>query len=293
MSGFLSNQPHIPVPSLISCSIVIAKAKRRTGDKHISMRFSLTFFVLAGAAVLDTCSSLQLPTTGKGSRRSDFAGNVESSSTSTGRRAFLSAAMATIGTGAFAVQPSHAEKLGDVVEGEGNTYENPNIPAGPEERSGLVVLRVAEVAQFQEKILRAVVNGDLPDVTVSPQQIVFGTKILLKNSNLACNMRLMIDQEVPRQRRAEASRNAATCMNTLQEIYTTADNIQRPFNSKEMILIADLYRDVRIQLNSLYEYLPQKEKDKYYGYFVAVTEYEKKIAEGVYNPDVDGVLKFD
>ena len=264
------------------------------------MRFSLTFFVLAGAAVLDACSSLQLlPTTGKGSQRSSITSHMESSSTSrnaTGRRAFLSAAVATIGAGAFAVQPSNAEKLGDAVEGEGNTYENPNnpnIPAGPEERSGLVVLRVAEVAQFQEKILRAVVNGDLPDVTVSPQQIVFGTKILLKNSNLAGNMRLMIEQEVPRQRRAEASRNAATCMNTLQEIYTTADNIQRPFNSKEMIRIADLYRDVRIQLNSLYEYLPQKEKDKYYGYFVAVTEYEKKIAEGVYNPDVDGVLKFD
>ena len=27
--------------------------------------------------------------------------------------------------------------------------------------------------------------------------------------------------------------------------------------------------------------------------FVAVTEYEKKIANGMYNPDIDGVLKFD
>ena len=39
---------------------------------------------------------------------------------------------------------------------EQETYDNPNIPAGPEEKSGLVVLRVAEVAQFQEKILRAI-----------------------------------------------------------------------------------------------------------------------------------------
>ena len=249
------------------------------------MRLSLSFFVFVGAA-LSTCSSLQFLATERESQRS--ATNIGSNS----RRAFLSAAVTAIGTGAFAVQPSHAEKLGDVVE-EGNTYENPNIPPGPEERSGLVVLRVAEVAQFQEKILRAVVNGDLPDVTVSPQQIVFGTKILLKNSNIAGNMKLMIEQEVTRQKRAEASRNAATCMNTLQEIYTTADNVQRPFNTREMLRIADLYRDVRIQLNSLYEYLPQREKDKYYGYFVAVTEYEKKIAEGVYNPDIDGVLKFD
>jgi hypothetical protein len=26
---------------------------------------------------------------------------------------------------------------------------------------------------------------------------------------------------------------------------------------------------------------------------IAVTEYEKKIAEGVYNPDIDGVLNFE
>ena len=56
------------------------------------------------------------------------------------------------------------------------SYANPNIPPGPEERSGLVVLRVAEVAQFQEKILRAVVNGDI-DAIVSPQQIAFGTQM--------------------------------------------------------------------------------------------------------------------
>ena len=41
--------------------------------------------------------------------------------------------------------------------------------------AGLIVLRVAEVAQFQEKILRAILNGDLKDVVVTPQQIVFGT----------------------------------------------------------------------------------------------------------------------
>lgn len=37
--------------------------------------------------------------------------------------------------------------------------------------AGLIVLRVAEVAQFQEKILRAVLNGDLKDVIVTPQQM--------------------------------------------------------------------------------------------------------------------------
>lgn len=36
-----------------------------------------------------------------------------------------------------------------VADDNVNSYSNPNIPSGPEERSGLIVLRVAEVAQFQ------------------------------------------------------------------------------------------------------------------------------------------------
>ena len=52
------------------------------------------------------------------------------------------------------VLPALAEEEDQVA------YNNPNIPAGPEEKSGLVVLRVAEVAQFQEKILRAIRECD-------------------------------------------------------------------------------------------------------------------------------------
>lgn len=172
-------------------------------------------------------------------------------------------------------------------------YNNANMPEAPEERSGLVVLRVAEVSQFQEKILRAVVNGDLKDVMVSPMQFAFGTQILLRNSNLDGNMKLMISEEIPKQKRAAARKNAATVMNTLQSIQQYAASIQRDFEPIEMIELADMYVIVRANLNQLYEYLPDKEREKYYGYFVAVTEYEKKIANGMYNPDIDGVLKFD
>ena len=205
------------------------------------------------------------------------------------RRIWLAKSTATTITnvGLFGIIPQAFADSGD-----SETYENPNIPAGPEERSGLVVLRVAEVCNFQEKILRAVVNGDI-EAVVSPQQIVFGTQILLRNSNIAGNMKLMIDTEVPQKLRAKAARNAATIMNTLQKISTTASKIQRPFTNEEMLEIADLYLAVRVQLNSIYEFLPKGEKDKYYGYFMAVTDYEKKIAEGVYNPEIDGVLKFD
>jgi hypothetical protein len=171
-------------------------------------------------------------------------------------------------------------------------YDNPEIPA-PEERSGLVVLRVAEVSQFQEKILRAIVNGDLKDVAVSPMQFAFGTQILLRNSNLDSNMRLMIDQEIPKQQRTSARKIAANVMNTLQDIAQYAGSIKRDFEPLEMVELADMYKVVRIDLNQLYEFLPEKEREKYYGYFVAVTEYEKKIAQGTYNPDIDGVLKFD
>lgn len=172
-------------------------------------------------------------------------------------------------------------------------YDNYNMPSVPEGRSGLVVLRVAEVSQFQEKILRAIVSGDLKDVMVSPMQFAFGTQILLRNSNLDGNMRLMIQEEIPKSKRAAARRNAANVMNTLQSIAKYSASIERDFESIEMIELADMYKVVRTNLNQLYEYLPDKEREKYYGYFVAVTEYEKKIANGTYNPDIDGVLKFD
>ena len=172
-------------------------------------------------------------------------------------------------------------------------YNNPEIPQAPEERSGLVVLRVAEVAQFQEKILRAIVSGDLKDVQVSPMQFVYGNQILLKNSNLDGNMKLMIYNEIPKSKRKLAIKNAVDVMNTLQEITNYAGRIQRDFRTEEMVQLADMYLSVRLSLNQMYECLPQNEKDKYYGFFMAVTEYEKKIAEGTYNPDIDGVLKFD
>lgn len=155
------------------------------------------------------------------------------------------------------------------AEEDANEYKNPDMPIAPEERSGLVVLRVAEVAQFQEKIIRAVLNGDI-DTIISPQQIVFGTQILLRNSNIAGNMKLMIDDEIMPSKKDQARQKAANVMNILQNINITASKVQRPFEKEELEEIADMYRDVRVNLNLLYEYLPQAGKDKYYGYFVKV-----------------------
>ncbi|KAL3789231.1 hypothetical protein HJC23_002816 [Cyclotella cryptica] len=214
-------------------------------------------------------------------------------STKTTRKKWLSDAAALICIPAGVVTQFVPRVVANDDIDEQTSYSNPNVPAGPEERSGLVVLRVAEVAQFQEKILRAILNGDIQDVVVTPQQIVFGTQILLRNSNLAGNMKMMINNEIPRNNQREAAIKAANTMNALQKVSSTAAKVERELSPADYEELANLYRLVRVELNSLYELLPQKEKDKYYGYFVAVSDYEKKIAEGVYNPDLDGVLQFD
>lgn len=96
----------------------------------------------------------------------------------------------------------------------------------------------------------------------------------------------MIDEEIPKSNQKVASIKAANAMNTLQKISSTAAKVEGSLGPADYDEIANLYRLLRVELNSLYELLAAKEKEKYYGYFVAVTEYEKKIAEGIYNPDV-------
>ncbi len=109
------------------------------------------------------------------------------------RRAWISNALVAVGTNLL-LENANAD------DADAEPYESPLDDSAPEERSGLVVLRVAEVCNFQEKILRAVVNKDI-DAEIGPLQIVFGTQILLKNSNIAGNMKLMIETEIPRAKR--------------------------------------------------------------------------------------------
>ena len=76
-----------------------------------------------------------------------------------------------------------------------------------------------EVAQFQEEILRAIVKGDLPpNMKVALMQSSLGTTILLKNSNLDVNMKIMINGEMPRWLQSLAIKNAVSDMNELMEI---------------------------------------------------------------------------
>ena len=154
------------------------------------------------------------------------------------------------------------------------------------------MLRVAEVASFQEKILRAVASGAV-DAQVSPQQIIYGTQLLLRNSNIDGNMKLMIQSEVRRKDRGRAAKLSASCMNGIQMISARAAKVDGPFSRSDMIEVADLYRSLRLQLAELFDLLDDKSQSKYFGYMVEVTQYERKIADGSYNPDFDNVPGFN
>ena len=112
------------------------------------------------------------------------------------------------------------------------------IAGTDEEKSGLVVLRVAEVCNFQEKLLRslaACANPSTQDAkdqfgnpycggeaySVNPVQIVFGTGVMLRNANLDGNLKLMIYTEVPEPQRRAAVSQGVKIMNT-NELKTEA-----------------------------------------------------------------------
>jgi hypothetical protein len=56
---------------------------------------------------------------------------------------------------------------------------------------------------------------------------VFGTQILLRNSNIAGEMKLMIDYDIPKKNQREAAIKAVNTMNTLQQISITAAKVEK------------------------------------------------------------------
>ena len=94
-----------------------------------------------------------------------------------------------------------------IVSGGGTRPASAFIAGEDEEKSGLVVLRVAEVCNFQEKLLRSLARCDNPATandkdqfgnpycggeaySVNPTQIVFGTGVMLRNANLDGNLKV-------------------------------------------------------------------------------------------------------
>ena len=157
------------------------------------------------------------------------------------------------------------------------SLERPDL----DEVSGLTVLRVAEVCQFQEKLLREIAKGTKIGVPVTGKQFSFGTAILVRNTNLDGNMRLMIDKEVPRARRDEARGNAVAVMNGLNAIAARADAVDTDeLAPRDALELAALYAKEQGQLLALFAYLPKPDQERYEGYARVLGDYEKRVSQG-------------
>ena len=171
---------------------------------------------------------------------------------------------------------------------------NAFVAGDDEEVSGLVVLRVAEVCAFQEKLLRTLAacgNGKAEQraadqfgnlfcgeaYSVNPTQIIFGTGVLLRNSNLDGNLKLMIQTELPRASRPAAIKDAVAIMNTFNELVNTASSYET-FEAADLIVIADIYSSARKRLARFFDYLPGEAQSRFYNYAEDVRKYEEKVS---------------
>lgn len=208
------------------------------------------------------------------------SGQLSSAVPLQGRRFFLSTAAAAAVAGAasgFAPLPASAF-----------------IAGTDEEKSGLVVLRVAEVCSFQEKLLRTLAacadpkTKDAKDqfgnrycggeaYAVNPYQIVFGTGLMLKNGNLDGNLKLMIYTDVPRPQRKAAIAQGIEIMNIFTKLSNTASQYKE-FDDKDYILIADIYKEARQELARFFDYLPEEAQSRFYGFAEDVRKYEEKVS---------------
>lgn len=111
-------------------------------------------------------------------------------------------------------------------------------------------------------------------------QIAYGTKILLKNSNLDGNLKLTLRDAVPAQRE-EALAAAVVAMNTLGRILELA-SAEGPVELRPASLTAyaDLYAEARRALARVFSALPKDEQAKYYGFARELKEYEDRVAKG-------------
>jgi len=157
-----------------------------------------------------------------------------------------------------------------------------DAPVPEVEGPGLVVLRVAEVCAFQEKLLRAFAAGDNEDFdgfAINSVQIAFGTKVLLKNSNLDGNLKLIVRNARKGERDSAVSASVAS-LNTIGKIYEKASESTATLTSPDMLAFADLYHHAQAELMVAFAALPTLEQEKYFGYARELKAYEDEIAKG-------------
>ncbi|KAL1508826.1 hypothetical protein AB1Y20_004921 [Prymnesium parvum] len=171
------------------------------------------------------------------------------------------------------------------------------VAGSDRETSGLVVLRVAEVCDFQEKLLRSIgaCSTSTPSAQakaaadqfgnlycgegyqVNPGQILYGTGVMLRNSNLDGNMKLMISAEIPRSKRDDAVKQAVTVMNTFNRLIETAGNYSQ-FEGADYFVIAGIYSDARAELARFFDLLPPDSQARFFNFADEVRKYEEKVS---------------
>ena len=67
-------------------------------------------------------------------------------------------------------------------------------------------------------------------------------------------------------------------MNTFNTLANTVNDYEE-FTGADLIKIADIYRDAKIQLARFFDYLSQEDRDRFYGYAKIVREYEEKVSK--------------
>ena len=175
------------------------------------------------------------------------------------------------------------------------------MPGSPQERSGLVVLRVAGRWHKIPRKRRSFVPLLMEICLAWPlhhRQMAFGTQILLRNIRISMGTVETNDlhnENSPDKTWCCHFQNAVRVMNTIQTISMTAANLDLTHLHKEELLqMADLYR-ILFKWNwmTCTNFCHPRKKGQVVWILYGRTEYEKKIAEGTYNPDLDGILLLD
>lgn len=200
---------------------------------------------------------------------------------SIGRRGFMVRGSAA---GACLILPlfPHEAQASTRVEPTRSRIDKYDAPRPEVEGPGLVVLRVAEVCAFQEKLLRAFAAGkddEFEGFAINAVQIAFGTRVLLKNSNLDGNLKL-IARNARKDERDSAVFASVSALNTIGKIYDMATNSPAELSPSDMLVYADLYNRAQGALMSAFSTLPLSEQEKYYGYARELKAYEEEVAKG-------------
>ena len=80
-----------------------------------------------------------------------------------------------------------------------------------------------------------------------------------------------------KQKREAAISDAVAIMNTFNGLIAVTKEYQ-VFEDKDLIRVADIYRDAQNQLAKFFDYLPKESKDRFYGFADEVRKYEEKVS---------------